>query len=57
VFFILSKLCYKNLEKSVANLPKVSFIYADSLNIEEILKNDTIITSVPSIEVMKTIYS
>jgi len=46
----------EKIEKSIANLRQVSFIYADSLNIEEILKCDTLVASIPSIEVMKNLY-
>ena len=46
----------KYSEKSFANIPTVSLIYADSLNIEDILKSDTILTSVSSVETIKDIY-
>ena len=46
----------KYSEKSFANIPTVSLIYADSLNIEDILKSDTILTSVSSVDTIKDIY-
>lgn len=46
----------KYTEKSFANIPSVSFIYADSLNVADVLKSDTILTSVASIETIKNTY-
>lgn len=44
------------VEKSVSNLPHVSVLLADSLNLEEILKCDIMVTSIPSIEVIQETY-
>lgn len=46
----------KYTEKSFANIPSVSFIYADSLNVADVLKSDTILTSIASIETIKNTY-
>lgn len=46
----------KYTEKSFANIPQVSFIYADSLNVADVLKSDTILTSIASIETIKNTY-
>ena len=46
----------ETVEKAMKNLPNVKVLLADSLNIEDVLKYDTIMTSVPSIEVIKATY-
>lgn len=45
-----------NASKSFANIPNVSSIYSDSLNLLDILKNDVILTSIASIETIKDSY-
>lgn len=45
-----------NASKSFANIPSVSSIYSDSLNLLDILKNDVILTSIASIETIKDSY-
>ncbi len=44
------------VEKSFANLSNVSILLADSLNVEELMKCDIMVTSVPSIDVIKETY-
>ncbi|MEY3471274.1 MAG: ribosomal protein [Candidatus Parcubacteria bacterium] len=46
----------KNVAKSFANIPNVSLIYSDSMNLLDVLKNDTILTSIASIETIKESY-
>jgi len=46
----------KNIEKSFSNIPNVSLIPFDSLNLIDILKSDTILTDVASVESIKNIY-
>lgn len=46
----------ENVEKAFRNLSNVKVLLADSLNVEDVLKYDTIMTSVPSIEVIKATY-
>jgi large subunit ribosomal protein L4 len=47
----------KNIEKSFSNIPNVSLIPFDSLNLIDILKADTILTDINSVESIKSIYS
>ena len=47
----------KNIEKSFSNIPNVSLIPFDSLNLIDILKSDTILTDVASVESIKNIYT
>jgi large subunit ribosomal protein L4 len=47
----------KNIEKSFSNIPNVSLIPFDSLNLIDILKADTILTDISSVESIKNIYS
>jgi large subunit ribosomal protein L4 len=47
----------KNIEKSFSNISKVSLIPSDSLNLIDILKADTILTDISSVENIKNIYS
>lgn len=47
----------KNIEKSFSNIPNVSLIPSDSLNLIDILKSDTILTDITSVESIKSIYS
>jgi len=47
----------KNIEKSFSNIPNVSLIPFDSLNLIDILKVDTILTDIASVESIKNIYS
>lgn len=47
----------KNIEKSFSNIPNVSLIPSDSLNLIDILKSDTILTDIASVESIKSIYS
>lgn len=44
------------VEKSFANLSNVSILLADSLNVEDVMKCDIMVTSVPSIDVIKETY-
>jgi len=46
----------KNVEKSFANIPNISLIASDSLNLIDILKNDRILTDISSLETIKSIY-
>jgi len=46
----------KNIEKSFSNIPNVSLIPFDSLNLIDILKSDTILTDIASVESIKNIY-
>jgi large subunit ribosomal protein L4 len=46
----------KNIEKSFANVPNISLIPSDSLNLIDILKNDKILTDISSVENIKNIY-
>ena len=46
----------ETVEKGLRNLPNVKVLLADSLNVEDVLNYDTIMTSVPSIEVIKATY-
>lgn len=47
----------KNIEKSFSNIPNVSLIPFDSLNLIDILKSDTILTDIASVESIKNIYT
>ncbi|MEX0597624.1 MAG: 50S ribosomal protein L4 [Candidatus Paceibacterota bacterium] len=47
----------KNIEKSFSNIPNISLIPFDSLNLIDILKADTILTNIDSVESIKNIYS
>lgn len=47
----------KNIEKSFSNIPNVSLIPSDSLNLIDILKSDAILTDIASVESIKSIYS
>jgi len=47
----------KNIEKSFSNIPNISLIPFDSLNLIDILKADTILTDISSVESIKNIYS
>jgi large subunit ribosomal protein L4 len=47
----------KNIEKSFANIPNISLIPFDSLNLMDILKTDTILTDINSVESIKSIYT
>jgi len=46
-----------NLEISARNLPRVSIIRADSLNIVDVLNADTLLITQPSLERMAEVYS
>lgn len=47
----------KNIEKSFANIPNISLIPFDSLNLMDILKTDTILTDINAVESIKSIYT
>ena len=47
----------KNIEKSFSNIPNISLIPFDSLNLMDILKTDTILTDINSVESIKSIYT
>ena len=47
----------KNIEMSFSNIPNVSLIPFDSLNLIDILKSDTILTDIASVESIKNIYT
>lgn len=47
----------KNIEKSFSNIPNVSLLPFDSLNLIDILKADTVLTDISSVESIKNIYS
>jgi large subunit ribosomal protein L4 len=47
----------KNIEKSFANISNISLIPFDSLNLMDILKTDTILTDINSVESIKNIYT
>ena len=46
-----------NLEISARNLPRVSIIRADSLNIVDVLNADTLLITQPSLEKMAEVYA
>ena len=46
----------KNVEKSFANIPNISLIASDSLNLVDILKNDKILTDISAVETIKNTY-
>ena len=46
-----------NIEKSFSNIPNISLIPSDSLNLIDVLKADTILTDISSVEIIKSIYS
>jgi large subunit ribosomal protein L4 len=46
----------KNIEKSFSNIPNVSLLPFDSLNLIDILKADTVLTDISSVESIKNIY-
>lgn len=46
----------KNIEKSFSNIPNVSLIHSDSLNLIDIIKNDSILIDINSVETIKNIY-
>jgi large subunit ribosomal protein L4 len=46
----------KNVEKSFSNIPNISLIASDSLNLVDILKNDKILTDISAVETIKNTY-
>jgi len=47
----------KNVEKSFSNISNISLIPFDSLNLMDILKTDTVLTDINSVESIKSIYT